>query len=115
MCSPRDSRAGECAARARGAVPLPGCGYAPATGPPGPPCRARARPKKPPLRFALVPHEQDFEGISVLRSLLVSRNSCAIIEPNAPPVMMMDPSAPNGPPVPMEMAAEKGFRSATFG
>ena len=28
---------------------------------------------------------------------------------------MMGPSAPNGPPVPMAMAAESGFRIATFG
>ena len=35
---------------------------------------------------------------SVLRSALVRWKSCAIIEPNAPPVMMIGPSAPNGPP-----------------
>ena len=29
--------------------------------------------------------------------------------------MMIGPSAPNGPPVPMEMADEIGFRTATFG
>jgi len=29
--------------------------------------------------------------------------------------MMIGPSAPNGPPVPMEMAEESGFRIATFG
>ena len=52
---------------------------------------------------------------SVLRSLLVSLNNCAIIEPNAPPVMMIGPSAPNGPPVPIESAEDNGFSSATFG
>ena len=39
---------------------------------------------------------------------------CAKIEPNAPPVMMIGPSAPNGPPVPMEIAAESGFRMRHF-
>ena len=52
---------------------------------------------------------------SVLRSALVRWKSCAIIEPNAPPVMMIGPSAPNGPPDPIEMALESGFRIATFG
>jgi len=32
----------------------------------------------------------------------------------APPVMMIGPSAPNGPPVPMAMADDSGFRMATF-
>jgi hypothetical protein len=31
----------------------------------------------------------------------------------APPVMMIGPSAPNGPPVPMEMAEDSGFSTAT--
>jgi len=31
-----------------------------------------------------------------------------MIEPKAPPVMIMGPSAPNGPPDPMEIAAEVG-------
>ena len=52
---------------------------------------------------------------SVLRSAAVSRKSCAIIEPNAPPVMMIGPSAPKGPPDPIEMADEIGFNSATRG
>ena len=47
---------------------------------------------------------------SVLRSALVRWNNCAIIDPNAPPVMMMGPSAPNGPPEPIEIADESGFR-----
>lgn len=33
---------------------------------------------------------------------------------DGPPVMMIGPSAPNGPPVPMEMADESGFKTATF-
>src|SRR5690349_18890376 len=36
-------------------------------------------------------------------------------EPNAPPVMMIGPSAPNGPPEPIEIAAESGFRTARRG
>ena len=41
--------------------------------------------------------------------------TCAISEPNAPPVMMIGPSAPNGPPVPIEMADDSGLSTATFG
>ncbi len=52
---------------------------------------------------------------NVLRSALVRWKNCASIEPRAPPVMMMGPSAPNGPPDPMEIAAEIGFKSATLG
>ncbi len=52
---------------------------------------------------------------SVFRSVLDSRKSCAIIDPKAPPVMMMGPSAPNGPPEPIEIALESGFRMATLG
>jgi len=37
------------------------------------------------------------------------------MEPNAPPVMMIGPSAPKGPPEPMEIAEEIGFSSASFG
>ena len=37
------------------------------------------------------------------------------MEPKAPPVMMIGPSAPNGPPEPMEIAEESGLSSATFG
>ncbi len=39
----------------------------------------------------------------------------AMIEPTAPPVMMIGPSAPNGPPLPIEMADESGLSTATFG
>ena len=35
-------------------------------------------------------------------------------EPNAPPVIMIGPSAPNGPPVPMENAEDNGFSTATL-
>src|SRR5580700_4753513 len=52
---------------------------------------------------------------SVLRSVLVKWNNCAIIDPIAPPVIMMGPSAPKGPPDPIEIADEMGFNNATFG
>ena len=52
---------------------------------------------------------------SVFRSALVRWKNCAIIEPNAPPVMMMGPSAPNGPPEPIEMAEDSGFKIASRG
>ena len=48
---------------------------------------------------------------SVLRSSAVTRRSCPTSEPSAPPVAMIGPSAPNGPPVPIEMAAESGLRN----
>ena len=51
----------------------------------------------------------------VLRSAAVSLNACATIEPNAPPVMMIGPSAPNGPPEPIEIADDSGLSTATFG
>jgi hypothetical protein len=38
-----------------------------------------------------------------------------MIEPTDPPVMMIGPSAPNGPPEPIEMADDRGFKTATFG
>src|SRR6185437_2369987 len=46
---------------------------------------------------------------SVLRSDAVRWKNCAISDPNAPPVMMIGPSAPNGPPDPIEIAAEIGL------
>src|SRR5262249_59810002 len=52
---------------------------------------------------------------SVLRSAEDMWKTWAKIEPNAPPVMMMGPSAPNGPPEPMDMAQESGLRTATRG
>ena len=48
---------------------------------------------------------------SVFRSAAVVRSTCPKSDPSAPPVAMMGPSAPNGPPVPMATAAESGFRS----
>ena len=41
--------------------------------------------------------------------------SCPTSEPSAPPVAMIGPSAPNGPPVPMAIAAEIGFRKVMRG
>ena len=41
--------------------------------------------------------------------------TCPVTEPNAPPVAIIGPSAPNGPPVPMEMAAEMGFNNVIRG
>src|SRR4029077_15356523 len=46
---------------------------------------------------------------SVLRSAEERWKSWATSEPTAPPVMMIGPSAPNGPPVPMEIAEETGL------
>jgi len=51
----------------------------------------------------------------VLRSSAESRKAWARIEPMAPPVMMIGPSAPKGPPVPMLTAADTGFSTATRG
>ncbi len=36
--------------------------------------------------------------------------SCPRVEPKAPPVAIIGPSAPKGPPVPIEMAADSGFK-----
>jgi hypothetical protein len=52
---------------------------------------------------------------SVLRSSALRFRSWAPIEPKAPPVMMIGPSAPNGPPVPIAIAEAIGFKSATRG
>src|SRR5438105_1477384 len=41
--------------------------------------------------------------------------TCPIKEPSAPPVTMMGPSAPNGPPVPIAIAVERGFAIAARG
>ena len=45
----------------------------------------------------------------------VSRKSWPTTEPTAPPVRMIGPSAPNGPPVPMLIALEIGLRTASRG
>jgi hypothetical protein len=51
----------------------------------------------------------------VLRSAAVRWKIWAMIEPMAPPVMMIGPSAPNGPPEPMEIAEDSGLSTATLG
>ena len=52
---------------------------------------------------------------SVFRSAALIWKHCANSEPIAPPVMMIGPSAPNGPPLPIEIADDSGFKTATFG
>ena len=52
---------------------------------------------------------------SVLRSSDVVFMTCPTSEPSAPPVAMIGPSAPNGPPVPIAIAAESGFRNVSRG
>ncbi len=52
---------------------------------------------------------------SVFRSAALRSKHWANKEPSAPPVMMIGPSAPNGPPVPIDIAEEIGFSAATFG
>jgi hypothetical protein len=54
------------------------------------------------------------QASNTLRSTAVVEMSWPTSEPNAPPVWMMGPSAPNGPPVPIAMAAETGFNIATL-
>jgi 6-phosphogluconate dehydrogenase len=51
----------------------------------------------------------------ILRSLAETWMSCPTSDPIAPPVTMIGPSAPNGPPVPMAMAADSGFATAVRG
>ncbi len=51
----------------------------------------------------------------VFRSAALRWKNWANSEPMAPPVMMIGPSAPNGPPVPMEMAEDRGLSTATLG
>jgi len=51
----------------------------------------------------------------VFRSALVRWKNCAISDPIAPPVMMIGPSAPKGPPEPIEIADDSGLSTATFG
>jgi hypothetical protein len=52
---------------------------------------------------------------SVFRSALDRWRNCATSDPNAPPVMMIGPSAPNGPPEPIEIADDSGLSTASFG
>src|SRR5207247_29536 len=46
---------------------------------------------------------------SVFRSAAVSSKNWATRDPKAPPVMMIGPSAPNGPPLPIEMAPARAM------
>ncbi|BBY24072.1 hypothetical protein MSTO_42770 [Mycobacterium stomatepiae] len=55
------------------------------------------------------------EASRIFRSSAVRCRNWDTTEPIAPPVMTIGPSAPNGPPVPMLMAAEMGFSTATLG
>jgi hypothetical protein len=52
---------------------------------------------------------------STLRSPPVTFSNWPTNEPSAPPVAMIGPSAPNGPPVPMAIADEMGFRNVSNG
>ena len=51
----------------------------------------------------------------VLRSLPVTFSNWPSTEPSAPPVAMIGPSAPNGPPVPIAIAEDTGLRKVTRG
>ena len=52
---------------------------------------------------------------NIFLSLWVILNICPSEEPRAPPVAMMGPSAPKGPPVPIEMADDMGFKNVIEG
>jgi hypothetical protein len=52
---------------------------------------------------------------NVRRCAAVKCNSCPTMLPSAPPVTMIGPSAPNGPPVPILTALEIGFSTASLG
>ena len=51
----------------------------------------------------------------ILRSDGETRITWPISDPSAPPVTMIGPSAPNGAPVPMAIAAESGLATAVRG
>ena len=51
----------------------------------------------------------------IFRSSAVILTSWPSSEPSAPPVAMIGPSAPNGPPVPIATAAESGLSRVTRG
>src|SRR6185437_13339004 len=72
---------------------------------------ARITPAIGVLNVAAIPAPAP-QASNTLRSDAVVAMNCPTSEPSAPPVWMMGPSAPNGPPVPMAMAAESGFRMA---
>ena len=52
---------------------------------------------------------------SVFRSSAVTLRNCPTREPNAPPVAMIGPSAPNGPPVPIAIADDTGLSTVRLG
>ena len=52
---------------------------------------------------------------SVLRSSVVTVRIWPRNDPSAPPVAMIGPSAPKGPPVPMAIAAESGLSTISRG
>src|SRR5579875_99852 len=52
---------------------------------------------------------------NVLRSIEESFRNCENTDPNAPPVMIIGPSAPKGPPEPIAIAVDSGFSIVTFG
>ena len=74
---------------------------------------ARMTPAMGALNVAAMPAPAPHAS-STLRSVAVVENIWPTSEPKAPPVWMIGPSAPNGPPVPMAIAAESGFRMATL-
>src|SRR5262245_56601399 len=51
----------------------------------------------------------------ILRSDGETLMTCPTSDPRAPPVTMIGPSAPNGPPVPIATAADDGFATAARG
>ena len=75
---------------------------------------ARITPAIGVLKVAAIPAAAP-QASKTLRSAAVLCMNWPTSEPTAPPVWMMGPSAPNGPPVPMAMAAEMGFSRATLG
>ena len=74
---------------------------------------ARITPAIGVLNVAAIPAPAP-QARRTFRSEAVVEMIWPISEPTAPPVWMMGPSAPKGPPVPIAIAAERGFRIATF-
>ena len=50
-----------------------------------------------------------------LRSLAVIFNNWPRVDPKAPPVAIIGPSAPKGPPVPIAIADDMGFKNVIEG
>src|SRR5690242_15153595 len=65
-------------------------------------------------KVAAIPAAAPADRRIFLSSAVVLRN-WPTTEPKAPPVAMIGPSAPKGPPVPMAMAAEIGLRKVRRG